>query len=373
MEKATRDWFTINKVQTLDTPAFVVYPARVLHNIEQAKRIIGDVSRLRPHVKTHKSPDVTLMLLQAGIKKFKCATIAEAEMLAQCKAPDVLLAYQPVGPKIDRLLQLIKNYPETTFSCLVDNSKSAEEIAVAALNNNVNLNVYIDLNVGMNRTGIAPGKEALQLYLNCLTKLGIRPVGLHAYDGHIHDADLSVRESRSDGVYNMVSQLKQDLIDAGIDEPQIIIGGSPTFLLYAKRGDVECSPGTFVYWDANYQRSYPEQPFLPAALVITRVVSKPALTLLCLDLGHKAVAAENSLDKRVSFLNAPNVKIISQSEEHIVIDAGENHSYEVGDLFYGLPYHICPTCALYERAVTIENEEITGEWLTIARNRKINF
>ena len=107
--------------------------------------------------------------------------------------------------------------------------------------------------------------------------------------------------------------------------------------------------------------------------MVTRIVALPEENLLCIDCGHKAVAAENVLDKRIYFLNAPDVKIISQSEEHLVVDAGANHNYKVGDILYGLPYHICPTVALYERAITIENNIITGEWLNIARDRKITI
>jgi D-serine deaminase-like pyridoxal phosphate-dependent protein len=94
---------------------------------------------------------------------------------------------------------------------------------------------------------------------------------------------------------------------------------------------------------------------------------------LCLDLGHKSIAAENELNKRVHFLNAPDLNFISQSEEHLVMEVELDHRYKIGDVFYGLPYHICPTVALYERAITVENEKITGEWRIIARDRKITI
>jgi D-serine deaminase-like pyridoxal phosphate-dependent protein len=108
-------------------------------------------------------------------------------------------------------------------------------------------------------------------------------------------------------------------------------------------------------------------------LVVTRVVSLPDETKICVDLGHKSIASENVLDKRVIFLNAPHLKFISHSEEHLVLDAGTGHNYKVGDVLYGVPHHICPTVALYERAITIENKLTTGEWKNIARDRKINI
>ena len=121
------EWYHISDVNKVDSPALVVYPDRVKKNIEILVSMIDDVRRLRPHVKTHKTKEAALLQMAAGIKKFKCATIAEAEMLGSIKAPDVLLAYQPIGPKADRLIALIKKYPETKYSCLIDDRQAAGE------------------------------------------------------------------------------------------------------------------------------------------------------------------------------------------------------------------------------------------------------
>lgn len=392
------EWYAITNVDQLDTPALVVYPARVKENIRRFKEMGGDTQRLRPHVKTHKSPEATRLLLEAGIHKFKCATIAEAEMLAIGGAPDVLLAYQPIGPKLQRFVGLIQKYPGTKFSCLIDNSAAATAMAAIFSAFRLNVAVYIDLNVGMNRTGIPPGEAALQLYKDFSQGQlaqqrgkeasqeqpesrgqGITPAGLHAYDGHIRDTDMDQRKQKCDAAFAGVAALKEALKKEGFTglnsagpEPIIIAGGSPTFPIHCKRQGIECSPGTFVYWDKGYSDLFPEQPFEPAALVVTRVVSLPDNTKLCLDLGHKSIAAENDLASRVYFLNAPGLKFIGQSEEHLVVDAGPGHRYKTGDIFYGLPIHICPTVALYERAFTIENGLVTGEWKNTARDRKIS-
>lgn len=370
---AEDNWYSIKDIKMLDTPALVVYPERVKSNIDMLKGMIDNVSRLRPHAKTYKNREVTSLMLAAGISKFKCATIAEAEMLAMCSAPDVLLAYQPVGPKVERFVKLIGAYPGTKFSCLVDNSAAATAISEAALKNNIQIPVYIDLNIGQNRTGIEPGEPALQLYTDCSHLAGLKPVGLHAYDGHLHDADLEIRIGKCNAGFEPVTKLKNAIVQHGYPEPVIIAGGSPTFPIHARRRNVECSPGTFVYWDRGYQLLAKEQPFLPAALVVARIISLPDETKICLDLGHKSVASENELSKRVYFLNAPELVMVSQSEEHLVAEAGTGHKYKIGDVLYGLPYHICPTVALYERAITIEDGYVTGEWKNIARDRKITI
>lgn len=365
------NWYTIKNVEKLDTPALVIYPERVKENINTLKGMVDNVLRVRTHVKTHKSKDATLLMLNAGFTKFKCATIAEAEMLGISKAPDVLLAYQPIGPKLERFIKLIKAYPDTQYSCLVDNTIAVKHISDEALEHHIKIIVFIDLNIGMNRTGIAPGSDALALYEYCNELPGIELIGLHAYDGQIHDADLDIRTQKCNEAFEPVKRLQQYIKGKGYPEPVIIAGGSPTFPIYAKRGDVECSPGTFIYWDRGYSLICAEQPFLTAALVVSRVISLPGETKLCLDVGHKSISAENELGKRIHFLNAPELVIIGQSEEHLVVEAGKDHHYKIGDVLYGLPYHVCPTIALYERAITIENHYISGEWRNIARDRKI--
>lgn len=370
------DWYRIENIDELDSPALVIYPDRVKQNIRTAISMAGDVNRLRPHIKTNKSAEATQLMIAAGISKFKCATIAEAEMLGICKAKDVLFAYQPTGPKLHRFISVIKQYPETEFSCITDGIAAAEQIAATALANGLTIPVYLDLNVGQDRTGIEP-RHALTLYLACARLKGMKPVGLHVYDGHIRDTDFAARERKCDEAFMPVEQLKKEIVQKGLAEPVIIAGGSPTFSIHSKRRDRECSPGTFIYWDKGYLDLCPEQAFLPAALVVTRIVSMPqadaSASLICLDLGHKSIAAENELSRRVYFLNDPALKPIGQSEEHLVLEAGAGHAHQIGDILYGLPVHICPTVALYERAYTVEDHHVNGEWKMIARDRKIRL
>jgi len=373
------DWYRIANPETLDTPALVVFPERVKENIRAAIAMTGSADRLRPHVKTHKSPDCTRLQLAAGITRFKCATIAEAEMLAMEEAPDVLLAYQPIGPKAQRLAGLIKKYPRTSFSCLIDHPDAATAMAKIFATAGLDVPVYLDINVGLDRTGIAPGDEAIKLYQLAAKAKGITPVGLHAYDGHIRDTDLAERTRKCNEGFDLISRLNQTL---GLT---IIAGGSPTFPIHAKRAkandiakppavpEVQCSPGTFVYWDKGYGDSFPDQPFQPAALVVTRVISKRSDTRLCLDLGHKSIAPENELSRRVFFLNGPDLKPVGQSEEHLVVETDAAAMHRVGDVFYGVPYHVCPTIALYDRAFTIEDGRVTGSWKNSARDRIITI
>src|SRR5689334_7716211 len=138
-------WYQVDDIDKLDSPVLVVFPERVRANINTAIGMAGNVSQLRPHVKTNKSEAATQLMLDAGITKFKCATIAEAEMLGRLKAPDVLLAYQPLGPKLQRFIELVKKFPSTKYSCLTDNISAAKEQAAAFPANNLEITMYIDL------------------------------------------------------------------------------------------------------------------------------------------------------------------------------------------------------------------------------------
>ena len=214
---------------------------------------------------------------------------------------------------------------------------------------------------------------ALDLYRSCAQLKGIKLLGLHAYDGHIHDKDLAERTKKCDAAFAIVSDLQKTIKNEGFPEPIIIAGGSLTYPIHAKREAIECSPGTFIYWDRGYSLNCQEQPFVPAALLISRVISLPDSTKICVDLGHKSVSAENELSKRVYFINAPELVPIGQSEEHLVLEAAKGHQFKIGDVLYGIPYHVCPSVALYERAITIENNQITGHWANIARDRMISI
>src|SRR5450432_489143 len=141
------DWYQIKNVDTIDSPALVIYKERIHENIRLLKSMVNnDVPRLRPHVKTNKMREVCKMMMDAGITKFKCATIAEAEMLAMISAPDVLLSYQPVGPKAMRFISLLIHYPSTHFCCMIDNIHSAALLSKLSVTNNLSVDVFIDLN-----------------------------------------------------------------------------------------------------------------------------------------------------------------------------------------------------------------------------------
>jgi len=364
------DWYGIDNVREIASPALLIYPDRVEENIRRMIRIAGRVGNLRPHMKTHKMPDVIRMQVEQGITRFKCATIAEAEMTAAAGAEDVLLAYQPVGPNVDRFLELAARFPSVRFSCTVDNPGSVGELSDAAARSSTRVEVLVDLDVGQHRTGIAPDTRAFDLYRSIAALPALAPGGLHAYDGQVHDSDVTERTAACEAAFAPVEVLRRRLEREGLTVPRVVAGGTPTFPMHARRGNVECSPGTCIFWDAGYEKKLPDLDFLPAALVLTRVVSKPAPGRLCLDLGHKALASEMP-PPRVVFLNLPAVNAVAHNEEHLVVETVDADAFKVGDCLFGMPWHICPTVALHSEAVIVENGRATQHWRIAGRERKL--
>jgi D-threonine aldolase len=365
-----KPWFEADNISEYDTPALLLYPSRIKENIRMLVEKV-ETRYLRPHVKTNKIAEVSSLMMDAGIRKFKAATIAEAEMLAMIKAPDVLLAYPPTSQKIKRLIRLIQKYPDTIFSCLIDHLDEAKTISVLFMAADLKAQVFIDLNAGMNRTGIKP-ENAIHLFEKINSLPAIQVLGLHAYDGHIREHDIKIRTADCNHAFEPVLKLKSDLEKITGRSMTLIAGGSPTCFIHAEAGGRECSPGTFVFWDKGYAENLSEQPFEWAAIVVCRVISIPSPDTICVDLGYKSVASENPLP-RVYFLNANDAVPTAHSEEHLVLKVPDAGKFKQGDLLYGIPSHICPTVALYDRALVVENNLIVKDWQVIARKREITL
>ncbi|MFP6854652.1 MAG: alanine racemase, partial [Opitutales bacterium] len=298
-----------------------------------------------------------------------CATIAEAEMTALSGGRDVLLAHQPVGPNLARFLQLQERFPDVVFSATVDSPEVVAEFEATGRS----ACLFVDVDCGMHRTGIAPGENALTLCRMIAESKNLKFGGLHAYDGHLHQPDLSERTEAHASAIASWAGLLDALEDQNLAPPAIVVGGSPTFELFAQMANWQCSPGTTLFWDAGYGHAFPDLKFECAAILLTRVISKPD-GRLCLDLGHKAVAAERPIDKRAWFPDLPLAKPFLQSEEHFVLDTPNAEDFAVGDALLAVPWHICPTVALHAHAHLVIDGRVSGKrWQVDARKRALSI
>ena len=365
-------WYKVENEHQLDSPSLLLYKERVQHNIDLMIDMAGSTDKLMVHVKTNKMPAVVKMLLNAGISRFKCATIAEAEMVCQAGAGYLLLAHQLVGPKIERLISLRQAYPQVFMASLIDCFEAAELHQQAFARAGMVADVLLDVNNGMDRSGHPLNKQILPLYQQLQQLPNLRCHGLHIYDGQWRDVNFNTRKSNIDQDFKDVEALVEAIQQQGLPKPMVVAGGTPSFTSHLLREEAYCSPGTCVLWDWGYGEKLSEQKFKFAALILTRIISKPAAGIVTVDLGHKAIAAENPIDKRVRFLNLENYELLSQSEEHGVLKVEDWQSLKVGDVLYGVPYHICPTVNLYDEAYVVEEGRVNDSWEVLGRRRKIS-
>jgi D-serine deaminase-like pyridoxal phosphate-dependent protein len=367
--------YAITNLGAIASPALVFYPELIRANVARALAMVGgDPRRLRPHVKTHKTREIVCLALEAGIHKHKCATLAEAELLADCGVLDVLVAYPVVGPNVSRFIRLVQTYPAARFSVIADHLLAVEALSAEAARRGVEVDVLVDLDVGMHRTGITPGPEAIALYEEIDRLPGIRPGGLHAYDGHNNQPDFETRRRNVHAIRDVVLTLRGKLEGRGLPVPWIVAGGTPGFAIWSQLDvpGLECSPGTCFLHDHGYGEKFAElAEFTPAALVLTRVVSRPTANRLTLDAGYKAIAGDPPLGKRCLVLDLPDAVQVGHSEEHLVLETPSAERYRPGDVLFVVPAHVCPTCALHRQAYVVESGRIVGAWAIAARDRAI--
>jgi len=363
--------YELDDPDAIETPALLIFEDALDHNIRKAVELAGGAQNLMLHVKTHKSADILKRLMNAGISSFKCATLKEAEMTAQAGAASLVLAY-PIAQmkKALRFAHLQHSFSQTKFFTVVSSSYHINILSKAAIETGTTISVMLDLDVGLHRTGIAPDDKALDLARLISKSPGLEFAGLHAYDGQNDITDLNEREAATQNMLQMVMGLKNKLIENGLNVSSVVMGGTACFPYYAKEPGVIASPGTIVYWDAQYSKIFPDMPFRFAAVVLTQVVdSLPSLGLVTLDLGSKSISADKDIAKRAIFIGYPDIEIVRQNEEHTVIKPG-SHSLSIGDYLLAVPAHVCTAVIHYPGALLINKHgQICDTIEHTARNR----
>lgn len=365
------DRYRIEDSRQLTTPALVVFLELVRENLDRMVAMAGDPARLRPHVKTHKTREIIELQLQQGIARFKAATFAECELLARAGARDVLLAYPLVGRNIERAVRFVQGFPEVRFGVIADHAEPVEALSKAMAGAGQRVEVLLDLDTGQQRTGLPVGTRARQVYGQISQSPGLQAGGFHVYDGHLRHPSLEERSAAVKEHFREVDGFRRELTAAGWEVPRLICGGSVTFPVYAGMEDpaIELSPGACIIHDAGYGTGFPDLPFVPAAVVLTRVISLPGENRVTLDLGYKAVASDQPMETRAVFPQLPDAELVLQNEEHLVIETSRAGDLRPGDELAAIPWHICPTTALNKEVVVVSRGRILERWEVAARDR----
>ena len=314
------------------------------------------------------------MLVSEGIDRFKCATIAELEMAARNGGRRLVLAYPLIGPNIRRFLAVQRAFPEVEFFAIADDSGQVQLLNDAAAACDDVVNLLMDVDLGQHRTGVSLDKVEV-LYHEWARLQSIRMRGMHCYDGHRHESEPDVRMAEVSKTDAELGMVRDRLIRDGYDLSVTIYGGTPSFPCHKELTDGYLSPGTCVIHDAGYRQAYQDMDFIPAAAVMTRVVSRPGRDTFTLDLGTKAVASDPAGERAV-LAGMEYAVTVMQNEEHWVVRVPEEHIKDIpaiGTEMFAIPWHVCPTSALYPEAAVVEDGHLKDWWTITARNRKLVF
>ena len=354
-----QEQYRISEAENILTPALAIYPEIVASNIATTIRILGgDAKRWRAHIKTAKLAYTLRMLIDHEVTAFKCATTLELLTACDAGADDVLLAYPVMGGNARRAREIAEQFPEVKVSALVENDDQLQQWKGSSVG------IFLDINPGMNRTGIEQSRQSDVIALLIAAKnSGVAFRGLHYYDGQLGGLELDQRTKAAHAGYDRLLSLVETIERAGLKVPEVITAGTPTFpssLTYDafSRGSFvhRVSPGTLVYCDATSLAQLPEQPgYAPAVFVLSRVVSRPNEHTITCDAGHKAVSADAGVPTCV-VLGHPELTPLSPSEEHLPLEvAADARSPRVGQLLYLLPRHVCPTVNNFDSALLLRN------------------
>jgi D-serine deaminase-like pyridoxal phosphate-dependent protein len=360
--------YRIRNVEALDSPALIFYEEMIRKNIARMGEILGGFGRLRPHIKTHKCREILDRQLAAGITRVKCATPKEVRFAAEAGIRDILLAYPIVGPLARRVALLQKEFPATDLTVLVDQSNQVARLSEACTAQGVTLGAMVDVNSGMNRTGIGAGADAVALVELIGKTKGLRFAGLHSYGSPPAPGGPAEREAIYRAALQTVTDTRRDVERAGIPVPRVVAGNSLDFELAARtEGIDEVSPGTWILWDKGYEAALPGR-FAYAALVLGRVISRPSPTLFAVDAGYKSVSADPAIP-HAEVLSVPGSEVVGRWEEHLLVRLpAPSTEPAVGAPAYIVPVHVCSTVNLWDEAVVVNGQgEVAGTWQIAAR------
>ena len=363
--------YRIENARELITPALAIYPEIVDANIAATLRLLGgDANRWRPHVKTAKLGFIMHRLVERGVMQAKCSTTVELETACAAGIRDVLLAYPVVGANAARVREIAAANPRARISVLVENTAQVKAWAGSGIG------IFIDVNPGMDRTGIE--QEHLTEILEVARTAGPAFRGLHYYDGHMHAAALEEREKQAHRGYDRLMQIAGEVERAGFKIEEVITSGTPAFPCSASYAPFRsasfvhrASPGTVVYSDATSLTQLPsEWGYQPAAVVVSTVVSHPKANYLTCDAGHKSVSADAGVPTCMVIGHA-DLRPLKPSEEHLPMEVLNGAARpEIGEALYLVPRHVCPTVNNFDDALLVSGNRVIGIERVTARGHE---
>lgn len=367
----TLEPYRVANSHAMSTPALLIYAGMIDHNIDAALAMMkGDANRWRPHLKTAKLGYTMRKMVERGVRAAKCATTLELVTAISAGFDDMVLAFPVMGANAARARDIAAAHPDCRIAALVEGPEQLDEWRGSSVG------VFVDLNSGMNRTGIAEEQfEEVRGFIAQVEAAGLEFRGLHHYDGHIHNADAWGAKTAHEG-YVRLMELVAFLTKSGIEVEEVITSGTPAMPHALNFPGFEgakfihrVSPGTIIYNDRASLKELPEYGFVPAALVLSTVVSRPLADRVTCDAGHKAVSADAGVPT-CEVLGWPGLTGMKPSEEHLPLEVTNGDAPARGELLYLLPSHVCPTVNNFDRAMIIRDGKVECIEPVSARGRE---
>jgi D-serine deaminase-like pyridoxal phosphate-dependent protein len=361
------------RASELDTPALLI-------DLDIMERNLGRVAgyaqehglRLRPHTKTHKIPALARRQLDLGAVGLTVAKVGEAEVMLDAAPPDLLVAYPTIGArKLERLMQVAR---KTQVTVALDSLTAAQQLSDASRSHQIEIGVLTEVDVGLGRVGVAPGRDLLDL-IEAVERLpNLRWEGIAFYPGQIKKLD-GEGERELEKLAHVIEAMLQDLGRAGF-KARIVSGGSTPTLFHSHRleGVTEIRPGTYIFNDCNTVLSGAADWQDCAASILVTVVSTAKKGQMIVDGGSKTFSSDRpTAGEEVSFgrvVEAPEAVFTKMNEEHGFIALGEpRKNFEVGDRVRIIPNHICVAMNLHECVYGIRGDVVEQVWRVEGRGK----
>lgn len=358
-------------LEMVDTPALLIDLDAFEHNLDKMADTVSKTGiRLRPHAKTHKCPVIALRQMALGAVGVCCQKIAEAEAMVYGGVTNVLVTNEIVGrSKIERLASLAR---QAKVGVCADDPFHVQEYGAVAQSSGVDLDVYVELDVGSVRCGVEPGKPVLDLARRIEETPGLRFAGLQAYHGAAqHLRSPAERKDAIQYAVDRVLETKSVLESNDITCETVTGAGTGTYRLEAASEVFdELQAGSYIFMDVDYGKNLnkegsPLNEFKHSLFVYATVMSRPARDRAAVDAGHKAVP----VDSGMPLVNGmPDVTYARAADEHgklLLSDPGRD--LKIGDKLKLIPGHCDPTANLYDWYVGIRKNCVEVIWPITAR------
>ena len=358
----------------LATPFLYVDLDRMSSNIAaMAAAARGLGVHLRPHAKTHKVPEIARLQIAAGATGIALAKVSEAEVFADAGIDDIFLAYQIVAPRqLERLVGLARR---ARLRCAVDSRAGAELLSHAASKGGVALEVMLEIDLGIGRTGVPAGDAARELAQRIAHLPGLELVGLYGFRGFRAFAEgAASREAWGRAEGEALVSAASDLRVAGLSIAEVSAGSTPTALPAGSvKGVTEIRPGQYLFGCANVVAQGAMRADEVALFVRATVISRPAEDRAVVDAGSKTLSSDGPWEPGCGFgylASDPTTRIVSLWEEHGVLGLGQSaRGLRVGDRVSLVPNHVCSAVNLHDRLLGVHEDRVEAVWNVAARGR----